>query len=113
MAQSSEPQTDSRSENLRDTKWLFYYADTLVVADLNSTVWPLSTTESYKLSPGDFAAIIHRNFVRNAIFLDKGPSRQIAEHRMQTLIGLSNGLDYELFVESENVVANAPVALTS
>ena len=118
MAQSSEtvePQTDSRSENLRDTKWLFYYADALVVADLNSTVWPLSTTESYKLSlnPGDFAAIIHRNVVRNAIFLGKGPSRQIAEHRMQTLIRLSNGLDYELFVESENVVANAPVTLSS
>ena len=110
MAQSSksvESQTESRSENLRDTKWSFYYADALVVAHLNSTIWPLSTTESYKLSlnPADFAAIIHRNVVRNAIFFGKGPSRQIAEQRMQTLIRLSNGLDYELFVESENVVA--------
>ena len=32
---------------------------------------------------------------------------------MQTLNRLSNGLDYELFVESENVIANAQVALSS
>ena len=71
MAQSSEtvePQADSRSENLCDTKWLFYYADALVVAELNSAIWPLSTTQGYKLSlnPDDFAAIIHRKVVRNA-----------------------------------------------
>ena len=58
MAQSSEtvePQADSRSENLRDTKLLLYYADALVVTDLNSAFWPLSITEGYKLSlnPGD------------------------------------------------------------
>ena len=117
MAQSIktvEPQADSRKESLRDTKWLFYSADALVVSIFNSAIWEMSTREGYKLSlnPGDFTAITHRNVVRNATLLGKGTSRQFAEHRMRILIRLSNGLGNELFVEPEIEVGKTSVLLS-
>ena len=81
MAQSSEtvePQVDSRAEVFRDTKLIFYYADALVVAELNNAVWSLSTTECYKLSlnPGDLAAIVRRSVVGKSSFFFEADYRQ-------------------------------------
>ena len=73
-------------EQNRDTRWLFYYEKEVISTSLDGPIWPIDVTEDDKLSlkHGEWLSIIHKNSIRRAIYLGKGPSEQIGEHKAIT-----------------------------
>ena len=88
-------------EQNRDTRWLFYYEKAVISTSLDGPIWPIGVTEDDKLSlkHGEWVSIIHRNGIRRAIYLGKGPSKQIGEHKAITANRLNRGEQPVFFVD--------------